>query len=83
MEVDESTRAAYDRDAIGQGYHGILANDSLYYPELKCGDLIPFEMRGEKRPVADFSRFLSPLNRITSEEKAELTRQIAEHSEEG
>lgn len=77
VEVDAETRAAYDRDAIGLGYHGILANDSLYYPGLKCGDVIPFEMRGENRPVVDFPRFLSALNRISKEEKADLIQEIA------
>jgi len=77
VEVDEDTRKAYDRDAIGLGYHGILANDSMYYPGLKFGDVIPFEMCGENRPVVDFPRFLSAMNRLTKEEKAELLRSIA------
>ena len=45
VEVDERTRQAYDEDAAGSGYSGILSNDSIYYPDLKCGTVIHFEMR--------------------------------------
>ena len=46
IEVDQKTKDDYDQDAIGTGYCGILANDSLYYPGLCCGEIIYFEMRG-------------------------------------
>lgn len=78
VEVDQKTRRAYDCDAIGSGYHGILANDSLYYPGLNCGDIIEFEMRGENRPVVDFPNFLSSRNRLTAAGKAMLIATIAE-----
>lgn len=32
-----------------------ILNDSLYYPGLKCYDIIPVELRGECRPVAMFN----------------------------
>ena len=51
--VDEETCRAYDAEADGGSYRGILANDSIYYPGLNCGTEISFEMRGEMRPVVD------------------------------
>lgn len=78
MEVDEATRLAYDRDATGSGYKGILANDSIYYPGLMCGEEIPFEMRGEYRPVVDYYNFLEERTRLTPEGKDAVIRKIAE-----
>lgn len=49
--VDEEVRKLYDEDDKGTICEGILDNDCLYYPELKHGARIPFEMRGDKRPV--------------------------------
>lgn len=49
--VDPRTKKAYDSDATGGVYFGILDNDSVYYPGLNHGEPIPFEMRGDKRPV--------------------------------
>jgi len=77
--VDLKTKKAHDKDATGGGYIGILANDSVYYPGLNAGEVIPFEMRGESRPVADFHGFLSKLTRLTPESKALLIQKIAEH----
>lgn len=77
VEVDSKTKAAYDKDVIGPGYHGILANDSVYYPGLKCGDMIEFEMRGEKRPVVDYHNFLSYRSRISDEDRELLINMIA------
>ncbi len=52
--VDEETKAAYDQDATGGEYFGILDNDSLYFPGLKHGERLPLEMRGTKRPIVPF-----------------------------
>lgn len=41
-------------DARGGFYFGILDNDSCYWPGLNHGAVIPFEMRGDKRPVAPY-----------------------------
>ena len=49
--VDDETKEAYDTDASGTGYVGILDNDSISYPNLKHGELLPLEMRGDRRPV--------------------------------
>lgn len=76
--VDKETKRALDEDATGKGYIGILDNDSFYYPGLNAGELFPFEMRGEHRPVADYHGFLAKLDHISQEEKAELIRQIVE-----
>ena len=81
VEVDQETKAAHDRDAIGSGYHGILANDSLYYPGLSCGDMIEFEMRGENRLVVPLE-FLSGRTHLTEAGKAMLIQKIAESKEE-
>ena len=78
VEVDGDTRQAYDTDAIGTGYSGILANDSVYYPGLMCGAVIPFELRGECRPVADFYGFLAERPHLTPEGKAAVIRKIAQ-----
>lgn len=78
LEVDEETRKAYDAGTIGGGYSGILSNDSLYYPGLKCGTIIPFEMRGEFRPVADYYGFLTNRTRLTEAARAAVIQRIAE-----
>lgn len=77
--VDPETKKAHDDDVFGKGYVGILDNDSFYYPGMNCGELIPFEMRGENRPVADFHSFLSKRMKLTPEGKEVLIRQIAAH----
>ena len=83
VKVDESTRAAYDANLTGPGYCGVLDNDSLYYPRLACGAPIPFELRGQLRPVADFPGFLCFLPKLTPEEKAALLRKIAAYQNDG
>ncbi len=75
--VDPKTKQAHDTDATGGGYVGILDNDSCYYPGLNAGQLIPFELRGSYRPVANFYSFLSKLSRLTPEGKALLLERIA------
>lgn len=77
--VDPETKKAYDQDLTGKGYIGILDNDSCYYPGLNAGELLPFEMRGEFRPVADFHGFLAQLPRLTPEAKAALIQKITDH----
>lgn len=52
--VEADAKKAYDTDESGTEYTGILDNDSLYYPGLMHGVVIPFEMRGEKRPVCPY-----------------------------
>lgn len=52
--VSEQVKAAYDRDAEGGYYFGILDNDSCYWPGLNHGAAIPFEMRGKNRPVVPY-----------------------------
>lgn len=78
MLVDLETKKAYDQDFIGKRYIGILDNDSCYYPGLNVGELLPFEMRGEYRPVVDFHGFLVQLPRLTPEGKAVLIQRIAD-----
>lgn len=53
--VDEETKTAYDHDETGGSYTGILDNDSFYYIGLEHGAVIPFEMRGENKPVVFYS----------------------------
>lgn len=78
VKVDAATRRDYDADKIGTGYFGILDNDSLYYPGLGPGEVIPFEMRGENRPVADYRGFLARRSKLTPEGKTQLMKKIAE-----
>lgn len=79
VKIDPATRRDYDENKVGPGYFGILDNDSLYYPGLGPGEMIPFEMRGEHRPVADYRSFLSRLDKLTPEGKMLLMKKIAEH----
>lgn len=77
VAVDDETMRAYNRNVIGPGFYGILANDSLYYPGLCCGDMIEFEMRGHNRPVVDYRKFLKDRDKLTEDGKVALIRLIA------
>lgn len=76
--VDLETKRAYDADAEGAGYVGILDNDSVYYPGLNHGTELPFELRGVFRPVADYHGFLSKRLKLTPEGKAAVIQKAAE-----
>lgn len=52
VSVDDITMAAYNSNTQGGVYTGSLRNDSYYYPHLKWGHTISFEMRGMNRAVA-------------------------------
>lgn len=52
--VNKPVKEDYDADARGGFYFGILDNDSCYWPGLNHGAVIPFEMRGDKRPVTPY-----------------------------
>ena len=69
--VDDRAKAAYDTDEAGTMYEGILANDSLYYPGLNCGEKLPLEMRGSKRPVVPLEALKKwkarPVNEVLTE----------------
>jgi len=52
--VDAKAKKAYHTDEEGTSYSGILDNDSIFYSGLVAGVIIPFEMRGDKRPVVPF-----------------------------
>lgn len=78
MLVDAETKAAYEKDVEGGTYVGLLDNDSFYYPGLNHGELVPFEMRGQYRPVACLHEFLSKLDKLTPEGKELLIRRIIE-----
>lgn len=48
----EKDQAKIDED-VAEGIIFVkLLNDSIYYPELEYGTIIPVELRGECRPVA-------------------------------
>lgn len=81
--VDQETYHLYHNDHSGGTFSGTLANDSLYYPELKYGDAILFTMRGESRAVCIYTGFLDNLRCIMAEEKEELIRKIMEHHRMG
>lgn len=76
--VDKETKKLHDVDITGGQYVGILDNDSVYYPGLDHGAVVPFEMRGENRPVADFHGFVTEFTRLTPEGKTLIIRQNAE-----
>lgn len=57
--VDGFTEEDYNNDEAGTGrdgipYEGILDNDSIYYPGLTHGTVVPLELRGGGRPVVQF-----------------------------
>lgn len=79
--VDSETKAEYEKDSAGGTYIGLLDNDSIYYPGLNHGELIPFEMRGQYRPVACFHEFLSELDKLTPEGKELLVQRIVDYQE--
>ena len=43
-----------DNTNKGNEYRGVLANDSLYYPQLKAGTVIPVITRGSLRPRSSY-----------------------------
>lgn len=49
--ADHDAKIAYDTDEAGTKYTAILDNDSVYYPGLKHGVVVPIEMRGTYRPI--------------------------------
>lgn len=49
--IDGEALEAYESDATGGGYTGILDNDSFNYSDLTHGAIVPLEMRGANRPV--------------------------------
>ena len=54
--VDEETKKAHDDDNVtGGGYQAELDNDSFYWPGLEHGQIVPIEMRGDKRPVVPYN----------------------------
>lgn len=81
VKVNQFTYDAYQADAVGGIYAGVLDNKSLYYPELDIGDTVWFEMRGDLRPVAIFDGFLSKLKAITPEEKNALLARVCKETQ--
>lgn len=77
VEVDQNTKNDYNNNVIGKGYTGILRNDSIYYPTLKNGFKINFELRGNERPVADYE-FLKDKIHLTEVGKAAIVRKLME-----
>lgn len=56
--VDNETLNAWNDDGnVGGEYFGTLDNNSIYYPEMKAGTEIKFELRGEHRPVAIIEKY--------------------------
>lgn len=80
--VDDRTKTAYDLNATGGGFFGILDNNSMYYKGLKCGERLPLEMRGDRAPVVPIEA-LSKWEVRTPEEikklyERHLARELAE-----
>lgn len=80
--VEETVKQAYDENKSDILTCGVLANDSCYYPSLKCGKKIEFELRGENRPVAIWDGFLSDIERASDEELSTLMEKILAHREQ-
>ena len=54
-DLEGAAREAYEHDACGGRYEAVLRNDSIYYPGLACGTVVPIEMRGANRPVVPYA----------------------------
>ena len=83
VTVEQEVYDLYNSDHNGDVFTGTIANDSVYYPELKCGDTIVFTMRGVNRPVCVYAGFLDNFMCITAEEKAALIQKIIENQRTG
>lgn len=79
VEVDCSVLDSYNQNLFGGSYKGQLQNDSVYYPSLKCGSTIKFELRGEGRPVADI-QYLSNFKCISDDEFNSIVEKILKRS---
>lgn len=65
--VSPDTAAALDRDEDGTLYAGILDNDSVYFPYIMHGELLPLVTKGKQRPVVPY-KYLAALNRSIQKE---------------
>jgi hypothetical protein len=58
VEINKQTKKAYNKSEDYRVtkclYYGELRNDSINYPKLKIGTLVPIELRGGYRPVINF-----------------------------
>lgn len=52
VAVNSGTYKLWYFDYKGGCFKGKILHDSLYYPSIRKGQTILFEMRGNKRPVA-------------------------------
>lgn len=78
--ADDETAKKYSANEKGTICFGSLANDSTYYPELKAGTKVTFELRGENRPVAVIDGFLEQYRAISDEEFEKLKSEIFYHN---
>lgn len=69
--VEENIKKAYDTDESGTTYEGVLDNDSIYYPGLIHGTIIPFEMRGQNRPVTPYEWLIKNYGNMEDNKKYE------------
>jgi hypothetical protein len=82
VKVEPLVKKAHDRDDIDAVYSGILANDSVYYPSLKIGNKVVFELRGNNRPVALWDGFLADLTGVSDKELEAIKRKVIAHREQ-
>ena len=67
--VDEQTKRAHDNDEESGIYFGVLDNDSFYWPGINHGEIIPFEMRGNNRPVVPLAWLVESYGAILGAEQ--------------
>jgi hypothetical protein len=73
--VTKDTKEKHDKDVLDGRYRGVLSNNSYYYPELKVGSRVLFNMRGNKRPVADWD-FLAGLEKVSVQTKTDIINAV-------
>lgn len=76
VEVEDSIAEKYDNNESNIMFYGTLANDSVYYRDLKVGARVLFELRGTNRPVALIKGFLENYKAVSDDELEKIKHDI-------
>lgn len=80
VAVEDKIAERCDNDESGIAFYGTLANDSVYYRNLKTGTKVLFELRGTNRPVALLKGFLENYEAVSDDELEMLKYEIYIHN---
>jgi hypothetical protein len=73
--VDDQTFVKHSNNENGISFAMIL-NDSLYYPGIDIGFVVPIELRGDKRPVVPYDELLFLYEQIPQTVKKEAVESV-------